>query len=70
MSTLDGGKSDNSAIEPSGGRPVDRLGSPAPASADSDREAVRKVISSLALSDGQIVCDVFELLSYVHRKSR
>lgn len=33
-------------------------------------EAMRKVIPSLALSDGQIVCDAFELLSYVRRKSR
>jgi len=31
---------------------------------------MRKVIPSLALSDGQIVCDAFELLSYARRKSR
>jgi hypothetical protein len=31
---------------------------------------MRRVISSLALADGQFVCDAFELLSYVRRKSR
>src|ERR1700693_1719917 len=31
---------------------------------------MRKVIPSLALSDGQTVCDAFELLSYIRRKSR
>ena len=33
-------------------------------------EAMRRVIPSLALSDGQFVCDAFELLSNVRRKSR